>query len=283
MASFPYTIPSVDPHDIEDLVTDDGEPVDNIFSEKQQRLLTESLYASWQYPKFLAMANVGLFYDVKQPPLVPDVLVSLDVQLGENVLEKVNQSYFMWKHGKAPDLVIEIVSNKKGREAEKKLVDYAYIGVPYYAIFDPRQLISNHFLRLYELHHDEYIQKADRFLPKLGLSLKLWQGNYEALDAQWLRWYDKNNQLISAGKESTEQERQRADIEQQRANLEQQRANAEHERAELEKQRADIEQQRADSEKQRANIEQERAELEKQRADKLAAHLKALGIDPDVI
>ena len=32
------------------LVTEDGEPVDNVFSEKQQRLLTEPLYSSWTPP-----------------------------------------------------------------------------------------------------------------------------------------------------------------------------------------------------------------------------------------
>ncbi len=32
---------------IESLVTEDDEPVDNLFSAKQQRLLVESLYSSW--------------------------------------------------------------------------------------------------------------------------------------------------------------------------------------------------------------------------------------------
>ena len=32
------------------LITEDDEPVDNLFSEKQQRLLTESLYTSWDGP-----------------------------------------------------------------------------------------------------------------------------------------------------------------------------------------------------------------------------------------
>ena len=33
---------------IDHLVTEDGAPVDNQFSEKQQRLLVEVLYCSWQ-------------------------------------------------------------------------------------------------------------------------------------------------------------------------------------------------------------------------------------------
>jgi hypothetical protein len=53
--------PDIDNFD--DLVTEDDEPVDNIFSEKQQRLLTESLYNGWKPEQsFLTLANVGLFY-----------------------------------------------------------------------------------------------------------------------------------------------------------------------------------------------------------------------------
>jgi hypothetical protein len=47
---------------LDDLVTEDDTPVDNMFSEKQQRLLTEPLYSSWDAGRpFLATANVGLF------------------------------------------------------------------------------------------------------------------------------------------------------------------------------------------------------------------------------
>ena len=57
---------------IENLVTEDDEPVDNILSAKQQRLLTETLYSSWKpspseedsdEPRnFFADANVGKFF-----------------------------------------------------------------------------------------------------------------------------------------------------------------------------------------------------------------------------
>src|SRR4051794_5336978 len=47
------------------LVTEDGKPVDNLFVEKQYRLLTEPLWTSWSPPDgkpFRVLANVGLFY-----------------------------------------------------------------------------------------------------------------------------------------------------------------------------------------------------------------------------
>ena len=51
---------------LDDIVTEDDTPVDSLFAEKQQRLLTEPLYTSWPGPgegrPFLAAANVGVFY-----------------------------------------------------------------------------------------------------------------------------------------------------------------------------------------------------------------------------
>src|SRR5262245_41320894 len=70
---------------IDDLQIEDGKPVESIFNEKQHRLLTEPLFASWPGPgegrTFLALANVALVYsdDAADAPLFPDVMLSLDV------------------------------------------------------------------------------------------------------------------------------------------------------------------------------------------------------------
>ncbi len=132
---------------VESLVTEDDTPVDNFFSEKQQRLLTEPLFSSWQGPgkeqPFVAMANVGLFYALRRPPVVPDVLLSLGVQLPADIHLKHNRSYFIWEYGgKAPEVVIEIVSNREGGEDTNKLATYAEIGIRYYVIFDPDGMLG---------------------------------------------------------------------------------------------------------------------------------------------
>ena len=67
--------------DVETLVTEDDTPVDDMPSEKQQRLLTEPLYSSWSGPgagrTFLAAANVGVFPEPRNPAIVPDVFLSV--------------------------------------------------------------------------------------------------------------------------------------------------------------------------------------------------------------
>jgi Uma2 family endonuclease len=232
---------------VDNLVTEDDTPVDNMFSEKQQRLLTEPLYSSWDAGRlFLATANVGLFYAVRQPPLVPDFLMSLDVEAPEDLMLKEHRSYFIWEFGKAPEAVVEIVSNTEGGETTDKMRKYAQIGILYYAIYDPDRAVQSEPLRVFVLRDLSYTPCSPEWLPVLGLGLTLWQGTFENCDAVWLRWCDRQGRVIPTGAERAEQERQRAD-----------------------------------QERQRADQERQRADQERLRAERLAAQLRALGATPE--
>ena len=225
------------PPDIEHIVTEDDEPVDNWYSEKVQRLLTSSLYASWTGPgdgrPFVAAANVGIFYGVHQQPVVPDVFVSCDVSLPEDIWEKRHRTYFIWEFGKRPEVVVEVVSNKKGGEAERKPAIYADIGIPWYVVHDPTDALrGGQALRVYELRGGRYRARRDCRIPALGLGLVLWQGEFEQREGTWLRWTDADGELLRTPAERAEQEH-------------------------------------------------ERAEQEHERAERLAAKLRALGVDPD--
>lgn len=197
--------------DVSDLITEDDTPVDNIFSEKQQRLLVESLYSSWPNPPFVAMANVGLFYRIHHPPLVPDMLLSHGVEMHEEVWSKAHRSYLVWEFGKPPDLVVEVVSNTEGHEADTKLQGYASMGVKYCAIFDPERILSQRLLRLYELHGMSYVEQVNLWMPGLDIGFHLWEGTYEGLSTTWLRWRDSQGVLIATGTEQAKQERIRAE------------------------------------------------------------------------
>ncbi len=257
--------------EMENLVTEDDTPVDNILSEKQQRLLTEPLYGAWSGPDqhapghrgFLALANVGLFYALRQPPLVPDMMLALDVPgPGPDLSQKANRSYFIWvQDGKPPMVVVEVVSNQEGGEDGDKLRKYETIGVPYYVIFDPWHLLSDRVLRIYRFAGtgNGYIEQVGGLLDAVGLGLSLWQGEYESTEALWLRWTDRDGRLIPTGAELARREQQRA-------------TEAE--------QRAEEERQRAEEERQRAEESARQAEQERQRAERLAARLRELGVEP---
>ncbi len=282
---------------IDQLHTEDDQPVDNLPSSKQQRLLVDTLYNSWDHPdfgeRFLADVNIGMFAAVREPPLVPDMFLSVNVQVATDWWAKKHRSYFFWEFGKPPDVVIEIVSNQEGCEDTHKLQDYARLGIRYYVIFDPEQQLSETVLRSYELRGTKYVKQKKPWFPTVDLGLTLWTGTFEKMETVWLRWCDKDGNLMPAGRESTQQQRHRADLQQQRADREQQRAEQERrekERAlsqvEQERQRAEQERQRAEQERHEKEMalcqveqERQRAEQERLQKERLLAKLRSLGIE----
>ncbi|HRJ43192.1 MAG TPA: Uma2 family endonuclease [Caldilineaceae bacterium] len=242
--------------DVSHLVTEDDTPVDNLFSERQMALLRETLYTSWDGPgagrTFVAMAKIAVYATNFTPPLVPDLLLSLDVTPPDEPMLKEHRSYFLWLYGKPPEVVVEIVSNRKGGELSNKLLDYARLGVAYYIVYDNEGEISEEPLRIFTRQGARYIESTERWLAEVELGVTIWRGVYNGMVGDWLRWVDKSGVLLSTGSEAKAQERQRAEQERQRA----------------------------EQERQRAEQERQRAGQERRRADALAAKLQELGIDP---
>jgi hypothetical protein len=304
--------------EISHLVTEDDTPVDNFQSEKQQRLLVEPLYSAQALSSpFLVAANVGLFYDINTEPIVPDVLLSLGVQLADDFSLKQNRSYFVKKLGKVPEVCLEIVSNdegneltlsKKAQQAGKKLCKkdiYTQIPIPYYVVFDPLEQIQDQanmngaLVRVWKYAQARYVELTEPagivaigqsiWLEEVGLGLTLWSGEFEdQVTRLWLRWCDRSGLVIPTGAEATRIQRQWARFASEQAAAERQRAESERQRAELaneqaaaERQRAELANKQAESERQRAELANERAEFARQRAEQLAAQLRALGITLD--
>jgi Uma2 family endonuclease len=243
--------------DIQHLITEDEAPVDNLPSEKQQRLLTEPLYSAWSGPgerrTFLAAANVGIFAQVRNPAVVPDMFLSLDVEVADDWWRREHRSYFVWEFGKPPELVLEIVSNTEGNEDGEKKDKYARMRVDYYVIYDPLRQVMSDVLTIYRQRDGVYERQETAQFPTLKLGLTLWEGVFEGKHDTWLRWTDEHGVLIPTGKELAEQERLRT---------EQERLRAEHAEELLVRERL-------------------RADEERQRAERLAALLRQAGIDPD--
>jgi Putative restriction endonuclease len=230
------------------LVTEDDTPLDSILTEKQERLLSRPLYASWSGPPpredgaartFAVLANVGLFNTAEDEPVVPDLMLSLDVTVPADLGEKKNRSYFLWRYGKPPDVVIEIVSNTKGGELGKRRERYARLRVAYYVVYDPFGELGEVPLRAFQLHGDSYVELVRPWFEHVGLGLAEWEGAFEGLPRRWLRWCARDGKILPTGEE------------------------------------------RAADEKARAETAEARAETAEARAARLAARLRALGVDPD--
>jgi Uma2 family endonuclease len=228
--------------DLTHLITEDDAPVDNRYSERQMRLLPIPLFDSWEQGKpFEALTDVGLFSKPDNESVVaPDFLLSLGVEPRGVSGEKEDRSYFIWLYGKPPNLVIEIVSNKEGGELDRKLDIYQRIGVAYYAVHDPFHFLGKRTLRLFRLDGGKYVECASpQWMPEIGLGLTLWKGEFQDVDAEWLRFTDQNGALIPTAQEEKLEAAARAEKEAARAEKEAARAEKEAARAETEAARAD--------------------------------------------
>jgi Uma2 family endonuclease len=287
-----YRIPAEYEPDISHIITEDDTPVDNIFSERQQRFLTQTLNTTWKPGRpFVALSNVGVFYGLHKPPIVPDMLLSLDVEPNKgvpnlNLAEKQNRSYFVWEYGKPPDLVIEIVSNLQGGELDRKLGLYAGIGIDYYVVFDPFQEYGPENIRAFALARSDYEQLPAAHFDRIGLRLERWRGVFEGFDDEWIRWFTNDGVMLPNAEElyadlgAAHRELGGAQSERDYAKTV---AQQEHERANTEHERVNAERERANAERERANAERERANAEHERANALAERLRTLGIDPEAL
>jgi Uma2 family endonuclease len=247
--------------DWDSIITEDDTPVDNYVTERDYTLLTVPLDDNFVHSihgkRFIVASDVGIFTEPKEPPIVPDVFLSLGLQVSSDQSHKRSRSYFMWITGKPPEVVIEIVSNEEGGEDTTKLARYAHMGVKYYAIHDPHRDLSDVALRFFVLRDGRYVETTNTWMPEVELGLTLWVGEYRGMEREWLRWCDRHGQVIPTAAELFAQERVRSE----RA-LEQ----------------VETERLRAEEERLRAEEASRRAEEEWLRAERLAERLRQLGL-----
>ena len=117
-------------------------------------------------------------------------------------------------------------SRQKGKTTIKKNI-YAQIGVRYYVVFDPLKQIQSKeemdeaLLRVWSIAPGGYIELTPAqgiteigqsvWLDAAGIGLTLWEGQFEEeVTRLWLRWCDRDGQVILTGAERAEEAESKA-------------------------------------------------------------------------
>jgi Uma2 family endonuclease len=239
-----------------ELPCDDGIPMETQRHKMQMDILIDTLWP-WlaQRDDGYAGGNMFVYYSMAQVRNQdfkgPDMFVVLGVPKGER------RSWVVWEEGKAPDVVIELLSESTAGydKTEKKQIYQDRVRVPeyyWYDPFDPEDWAG------FTLHNGVYqplsVDSEGRFISQqLGLALVRWSGFYKDVEAVWLRWATLDGILLPTSQEEAAQAQQEV------AQAQQEATQAQQEAAQAE----------------------ERANEAEQRAARLAAQLRSLGIDPE--
>nr|WP_223210062.1 Uma2 family endonuclease [Microcystis aeruginosa] len=125
------------------------------------------------------------------------------------------KSWVVWEEGKAPDVVIELLSESTAQQdkTEKKAIYQDRLRVPEYFWYDPFNPEDGAGFILRDGNYEPLsLEEGERFFSqRLGLALVRWQGEYKGVEAVWLRWATFASDLLPTESGLTEQERMRAE------------------------------------------------------------------------
>ena len=241
-----------------ELPCDDGIPMETERHKLQMELLTDPLYP-WlaQREDGYFGGNMFLYFSTEQIKNQdfrgPDVFVVLGVPKAERL------SWVVWEEGKAPDVIIELISDSTANtdKTTKKVVYQDQVRVPEYFWYDP---FNPEDFAGFRLHNGVYQpltedEQGRLISERLGLALVRWQGVYKNVDTTWLRWATLEGIVLPTAEEIAVQ--------------------AQEEAAQAQQQLAQVQQQ--------ATQAQQQATQAQQRAEQLAARLRAMGVDPDQV
>jgi hypothetical protein len=212
------------------------EPVESNLQPLLAAALRESLeLAGLILESMLIATNFGLCATVADKTVVkaPDWVYVPSVKPRADTNTNIRRSYTPHLEGDIPAIVMEFISETEGGEYSIN-PHYPYgkwyfyeqiLQIPIYVIFHPKTGV----LDVYRLSSGQYeLQKPNSlnryWLEEMGLFLGVWQGKKAEFQTYWLRWWDKEGNLLSWGSELVAQEKQKVEQEGQRAEQERQRA-----------------------------------------------------------
>lgn len=196
-----------------ELPESDGTFVKNFQEHPQSILLTDSINSTLQkiHPdgQYAIGQDCGIYWRLTEPlekgAEAPDWFYVANVPPMLN--GKFRRSYVLWQEYIAPLIVLEFVSGDGAEERDKTPFNGKFwvyeqaIRVPFYGIYE----VQKASVEVYHLVNGRYelLPANERghypILP-LGVELGIWEGQYNNMQAPWLRWWDlQGNLLLHSG------------------------------------------------------------------------------------
>jgi Uma2 family endonuclease len=212
------------PYPPTNLPEEDGVPLESDWHRLAMTLLIElvGLHLKGREDYFVG-GNMFIYFDAQQARdrnfRGPDFFFAW-----ERPLNPPRRYWAVWDEGgKYPDVIIELSSPTTADEdhGEKKATYEKVFRTPEYFICNPdEQKLQGWRLRRNGQKWYDEIEPNDKgwvWSAELDLWLGLWHGKYQGKQEVYLRFFDKDGNLIATAQERAEVQQQRAEAEKQRA------------------------------------------------------------------
>lgn len=210
-----------------DLVFDDGEPLESNRHRIATNVLIRSMRQGWgDRDDYFVGGNMFVYYSRQQARnrdfRGPDFFAVLDVDGTRD-----RQGWVVWEeNGRYPDIIIELMSPLTAEvdTGVKREIYERTFRTPNYYVYDPFDPNSLQGWYCDATQRYRALTPNDRgwlWCERLGWWVGIWNGTIETVDAPWLRFYDRQGNLIplpeEAARQQAQQERQRAEAAERRA------------------------------------------------------------------
>ena len=176
----------------------------------------------YESDRYYSAMDLNLYYDSRNPRWFkrPDWFAAVDVPPLYNERD-LRMSYVTWQEPANPFVVVELISpgtekedlgqvlHEVGKPLPKWKVYEQALRIPYYIVYD-RYSDQLRFFALQGGSYEAQPSEDGRFwIPELGIGIGLWNGTFEGIERDWLRWFDKEGKWIPT---PTEVEREKVAI-----------------------------------------------------------------------
>jgi len=208
---------------VEELPTEDGEPLESNWHRIQINLLVDVTHQLWpERNDYFVGGNMFVYYSAHQirerDYRGPDFFVVLDVPGGDR------KAWVAWEEGgRLPDIIIELLSPTTAEAdllSKKQLYERVFSTSNYFA-YDPdtERLWGWHLNKQYAP-----LQPNERgwlWCETLQVWIGSWTGEYEKVPSTWVRFYRPDGSLVptAAEAEATGRRAAQAEVERLQAEL----------------------------------------------------------------
>jgi Uma2 family endonuclease len=195
----------------DNLPSEDNENMDSPWHRAQMELLIDILETNWKGQDFYCGGNMFIHFSMEHVRNKdfrgPDFFVVKNVNH-----DKPRQYWATWEEGgRYPDLIIELLSPTTAREdlTTKKVIYEETFKTGEYFCYDPSEEQLDGWRLEVEGYQAITAERDRKWSKQLKMWLGKWQGTRNGHEGIWLRFFDRDGNLLPTG---AEMESARADV-----------------------------------------------------------------------